>query len=226
MIAAAGQLTLAPAEPPSHVRVAVGQSEQIYLEALLVAIAADPANEIVGSARDGPDALALIRQALPDVVVLEPELAGLDGHEIVRAIERDGLSTAVVMLASGAERQRPYEALGSGARAYLTRPASHEAVHAAIAAAAAGGTLIDERLHDRVIGEMRRRMHGGQPTLDPLTEAILSLLADDLVVVEVAERLEVCETTVKSRLRALYRLLDVHTPNGVVARALREQLIV
>jgi two-component system nitrate/nitrite response regulator NarL len=225
MNAPTGQLALLP-QDRSRVRVVAAQPEEIYLQELLVTIAGDPAYEVAGSAADGPSALALIRQALPDVAVLEAWLPELDGMQILHAIQRDELPTRVVMLTGGPEERRPYAAIGAGACAYLTRPVGEAEIREALAVAATDDILIDERLHTKVIEEMSELSSGDQLTLDPVTKRILEQFADDTATpAAVAERMEISETTVKSHLRAVYRILGVETLHGAVARVLRDDLI-
>jgi two-component system, NarL family, nitrate/nitrite response regulator NarL len=203
----------------------VADRQEMYLEALSGLIAGDPWFELVGTATLGTEALSLIRALAPDVAVLDPSLTGIDGIEILAAIERDGLATSVVLLSAEPEERRPYAAIGVGARCYLTRCARPQEILGAIVSAAAGVEVIDERLHPALLAELRRRVHEDEPVLDPAIREVIELTAAGLNPSEVAAVLQVSATTVKSRLRVLYRRFDVGAATAAVAEAVRRRLI-
>jgi len=180
-----------------HLRVLLADRQEMYLEALVRAIEDDPDYELVATTSEGYTALELIRTEAPHVAVLDPSLPGLDGLAILKAVDRDALSTRVVMLSAEPEDRRPYQAIAAGASCYLTRGSRPEQIRAAIATAAGGSNIFDERLHPTLYAEVRRRTHEAEPPLDPALLEVIELTADGLDPIEVAERLRVSATTVK-----------------------------
>lgn len=208
-----------------RVRVLLAEGQELYLEKLAGAIGDTPEFELVGTARDGIEALALIRDERPDVAVLEHGLVGLDGMAILAAVDRDELATRVVLLSAEPEQRRAYEAIGAGAACYLTRRARPEQIRAAVAAAAAGSNVFDDLVHPDLFAEVRRRSSEGERALDPELRRVLELTAAGLSPPEVADRMGVSHTTVKGRLRILHRRLEVRAPTAAAAEAVYRGLI-
>jgi two-component system nitrate/nitrite response regulator NarL len=203
----------------------VADRDELYLEALSKVVKRQPSQELVGTSRDGFAALELIRNLLPGVAVLDPSLPGLDGLRVLHAIERDELPTRVVMLSAEPEERRPHDALAAGARGYLTRHVTEQEICAAITAAGTGGAVISARLHPSVVAEICRRSSPEEPPLDRATREVTELTAAGLSAAEIAQRLHLSASTVKSRLHCLYKALGVNAPTAAVAEAIRRHLI-
>lgn len=221
---AAVELTLVPLAS-GRLRVLLADRQEMYLESLSLAVTDDGAYELIGSTTDGFAALELIRTKRPHVAVLDPSLSGLDGLAILKAIERDALATAVVMLTAEPEDRRPYDAIAAGARCYLTRAARPAAISAAITAAATGSAIFDDHLHPALFAEVRRRFKEQEPALDPATREVIELTAAGLNPNQIAAELQVSATTVKTRLQGLYARLGVSSATAAAVEAVRRRLI-
>ena len=91
--------------------------------------------------QDGRTALEEIRVLKPDVALLDVKMPGLDGHTVLRAVQRDGLPTAVVLLSATVLPPEAREGLAAGAMAYLSKEVNRDAICDAVAAAARGDRL-------------------------------------------------------------------------------------
>lgn len=209
----------------ARTRVLLADDQEIFLEKLVEAIDDAPDFVLIGTAQQGNEALTMIREQTPDVAVVEPWIHGLDGMALLTAIDRDELETRVVLLSAEPDADRPYEAIGAGASCYLTRQSRPEEIRAAIAAAAAGGSVFDDLVHPALFAAVRQRGALGRPPLDPELRRILELTAGGLTPPQVAERMGVSHTTIKSRLRLINRRLDVTAPTAAVAEAVHRDLI-
>ena len=189
------------------IRVAVADDHGVVRDGLASVIAAQPDMELVGTAADGAEAVAICRSAAPDVVLMDLEMPVLDGIEATRAILADVPETAVLVLTSFSDRRRITGALDAGAVGYLLKDASAEEVLHGIRTAAGGGSPLDPRA--------ARSLLEAKSAPDPLAgispreREVLALLVDGLPNKLIARRLGISEKTVKSHLTSIFRQIGV-----------------
>jgi DNA-binding NarL/FixJ family response regulator len=189
------------------IRVAVADDHGVLRDGLAGVIAAQPDMELVGTAADGAEAVALCRSASPDVVLMDLEMPVLDGIEATRAILAEAPGTAVLVLTSFSDRRRIVGALDAGAVGYLLKDASAEEVVRGIRTAVEGGSPLDPRA--------ARSLLEAQSAPDPLAgvspreREVLALLLDGLPNKLIARRLGISEKTVKSHLTSIFRQVGV-----------------
>lgn len=206
-------------------RVFVADDHPLYREALTRAIGQRAELELVGDSGDGREALAAIRRLEPDVAVVDGTMPGLEGADVAHALVRDGVDTAVLLLSGYLEGPRVYRALASGARGYLSKDASGDAICDAVVAVARGETVLPPETHAAIADEIRQRGAAERPALSPREREILALIADGLSAPEVAARLHLSTGTVKSHLQHLYEKLGVSDRAAAVAEAMRRRLL-
>jgi DNA-binding NarL/FixJ family response regulator len=189
------------------IRVAVADDHGVVRDGLASVIAAQPDMELVATAADGAEAVAICRSAAPDVVLMDLEMPVLDGIEATRAIHADVPGTAVLVLTSFSDRRRITGALDAGAVGYLLKDASAEEVLHGIRTAAGGGSPLDPRA--------ARSLLEAKSAPDPLAgispreREVLALLVDGLPNKLIARRLGISEKTVKSHLTSIFRQIGV-----------------
>jgi DNA-binding NarL/FixJ family response regulator len=170
-------------------------------------IAAEAGMELVGTAADGAEAVAICRSHTPDVVLMDLEMPVLDGIEATRAIVAQAPETAVLVLTSFSDRRRITGALDAGAVGYLLKDASAEDVVRGIRSAAEGGSPLDPRA--------ARSLLDAQNAPDPLggisprEREVFGLLLDGMPNKLIALRLGISEKTVKSHLTSIFRAIGV-----------------
>ncbi len=168
--------------------------------------------EVVGEAADGREAVALAVATSPDVVLMDIRMPGLDGVEATRAILSGGSSTRVVMLTTFDLDEYVVRAIRAGASGFLLKDAPPAQLVEAIRVVAAGEALLAPSVTRRLLERFARGLESESPppALDELTEReleILRLVAQGLSNAEIAERLVVGETTVKSHVSSILRKL-------------------
>jgi DNA-binding NarL/FixJ family response regulator len=189
------------------IRVAVADDHGVLRDGLAGVIGAQPDMELVATAADGAEAVAICRSTSPDVVLMDLEMPVLDGIEATRAILAAAPKTAVLVLTSFSDRRRITSALDAGAVGYLLKDASADEVVRGIRTAAEGGSPLDPRA--------ARSLLDAKNTPDPLAgvspreREVLSLLLDGMPNKLIARRLEISEKTVKSHLTSIFRQLEV-----------------
>jgi two-component system nitrate/nitrite response regulator NarL len=162
----------------------------------------------------------------PEVAVLDLRLPGLDGLQILNALVRDGSGTRVVFLSAAAEQGLVYRAVQAGARGYFRKDAEREAILDGIAAVARGGTAIDPELQTGVLEQIRlHRPDEDRPLLTTREREVLALMAEGLSGPQIAERLIIALTTVKTHQARVYEKLGVSDRAAAVAGAIRRGLL-
>ena len=205
--------------------VYVAEDHPVFQEAVARAIKARPDFELAGTACDGRSALAEIRELRPTVAVLDLRLPELDGLEIVRAIQRDGLPTKVVVLSGDSSRDFVYDAVKLGAAGFLTKAATLDQICDAIAAVARGETVLSREIQAGLVSELRARDRPSRPLLSERESEVLRLIADGLTGPEIGARLHVSSSTVKTHVASVLEKLGVSDRAAAVAEAMRRGLI-
>lgn len=164
--------------------------------------------EVVGSAADGEQAVALAVELEPDVILMDLEMPTVDGIEATRRIADLNDRIHTVILTSFSDRERILEALDVGAVGYLLKDAEPDELLSGIRAAARGESPLAPKVAGAVL---RERLARGQAE-DMLTareREVLELVAQGLPNKQIARRLEISEKTVKAHLTRIFHTLGV-----------------
>jgi DNA-binding NarL/FixJ family response regulator len=214
------------------IRVAVADDQALVRLGLRVLLETEDDLQLVGEAADGRQALALIREARPDVVLLDVRMPVMDGLEALRTIaaEPDLAGTRVVVLTTFELDEYVFEALRAGASGFLIKDSEPADILRAIRVVAAGESLLSPAVTRRVIAEFAGRpapaLSRG-PSLDPLTERereVVALVAEGLSNDEIAERLVVSPATVRTHVGRAMAKLDARDRAQLVVFAFQSGL--
>lgn len=210
---------------PARVRVIVADDHPLYRESVVRAVKERPEFELVAEVSDGREALAEIRRLQPDVAVLDLKMPELDALQVLNAVQRDGLVTRVVLLSAFLEGALVFQAVASGAAAYLSKDADRRHVCDAIAAVARGETVLDAEAQAGIAGEVRVRGRTERPALTPREREILVHVAEGRGAPEIGKLLHLSPATVKGHLQSIYEKLGVSERAAAVAEAMRRGLL-
>jgi two-component system, NarL family, nitrate/nitrite response regulator NarL len=209
-----------------RIRVLVADDHPIYREGMVRAIRERPDLDLVAEAGTGPESLSAIRQAEPDVALLDIQMPGLDGLQVVSAARRDGASAAFVLLSAHVDSEYAYRAVASGARGYLSKQAARQEICDAIAAVARGGTAFAPEVQAGLASELYERERGRDgPALTEREREVLRLVAQGRSAPEIAAGIHLSPATVKSHLQSIYEKLGVSERAAAVAEAMRRGLL-
>ncbi len=142
-------------EPP--IRVLVADDQALVREGLMTLLAVAEGIEPVAAAADGAEAVALSAEHRPDVVLMDLRMPKLDGVEATRQIVANHPGTEVVVLTTHADEASILDALGAGARGYLTKDAGIAEIARAVHAAAAHQTLLDPVVQQQLLAAATSR---------------------------------------------------------------------
>ncbi len=229
---------------PGITRVLVADDQTVVREGIVMLLGLLPGIEVVGSAADGEEAVALVARHHPDVVLMDLRMPRCDGVEATRRIRAGYPGTEVVVLTTYADDESLFPALRAGARGYLTKDAGGEEIARAIADVRSGAAglspLVQLRLLERLSGDaapgaspVPAPAPGPQPEPGPERAAeppdgltareaeVLGLIAEGLSNTEIARRLYVSPATVKTHINNLFAKTGVRDRAQAVAYAFR-----
>ena len=159
-----------------------------------------PDLQVVGEAESAEEALPLVEQLVPDVVLLDLLLPGMNGVEAAREMKRISPRTQIVVLTSYAEDEDVFPALRAGAISYLLKDIRPRELAESIRKAARGESVLHSRVAARMIQEVREAKRKVPPAFAELTPReleVLQLLADGQTNTGIAEQLVLSEKTVR-----------------------------
>lgn len=173
---------------------------------------AQPDFKVIGEAKSGSEAVDLVRQHIPDVVLMDLVMAKMDGVEATRQVKNLSPRTKIVVLTSYHEDEHIFPALQAGAISYILKDIKMEKLADAIRRAADGEATLDPQVASRVIQEL----HGAkQDELNPYTELtdremeVLKLIASGMSNSDIADKLVISVNTVKGHVSNILTKLQL-----------------
>jgi NarL family two-component system response regulator LiaR len=183
---------------------------------------------VVAEAAAGEEAVRLASELVPDVVLMDLAMPGIDGVEATRRIRRISPRTQVVVLTSYHEDSHIFPAVKAGALSYLLKDMDPEDLAMAIRAAAQGHAVIHPRVAARLIAELRGAREENPNPFTELTDRemdVLRLIAEGLSNAEIAERLVISEKTVKGYVSNILSKLHLGDRTQAAVYAWREGVV-
>jgi len=188
------------------VRVVIADDHAVVRAGLTELVSAFGGVEVVGTARDGAEAVAITLDSDADVVLMDLEMPGMDGISATARIlaERPGVS--VVIFTSFSDRDRIFEALDTGAIGYLLKDAEPDEIHRGIVAAARRESPLAPKAARELVGARGKR---SAAQLSDREREVLSLVAAGLANKQIGRRLGITEKTVKTHLTSIFHRIGV-----------------
>ena len=203
--------------------VVLADDQRVVREGLATLLGLLPDIEVVGTASDGEEAVALVADLRPDIVLMDLRMPRCDGVEATRRLREAGSPTRVIVLTTYADDRSVLDALRAGARGFLTKDSGAEEIERAIAAVSRGEAAIDPAVQHHLVEAVAAKTelpHG----LTPREAEVLTLIAEGLSNAEIAARLVVSEATVKSHVNHLFTKTGVRDRAQAVTYAYRHGL--
>jgi DNA-binding NarL/FixJ family response regulator len=212
------------------IRVVLADDQRVVREGLGTLLGLIGGIEVVGTAADGHEALALALKFRPDVVLMDLRMPRCDGIEATRLLREHDAGIKVLVLTTYADDRSVIDALRAGARGYLTKDAGGAEIRAALERVTSGQPAIDPAVQQHLLDAITAGGPDAEPAPkfpDGLTarEAeVLGLIAQGLSNAEIADRLMVSQTTVKSHVNHVFAKIGVRARAQAVTYAYRHGL--
>ena len=208
------------------IRVVVVDDHEIVRRGILAILEGDSEFQVVGEARDGQEALRIVRETRPDVALVDVRLPEFSGIELCYHIQREAPGTRVLILTGYLDSNVVRECIRAGAGGYVLKDVASTDLRRSIRELVRGESPVDPRAARMMIHWLQEGPEADTPDHFTLREIeILRLIAEGLTNRDISERLCLSENTVKSYIQDLYQKLDAHNRIEAVMRATKWGLL-
>jgi len=206
-------------------RILIADDHPIFRSGLRQVIEADGSMSVIAEADDGASALGFIRQQQPDVVVLDINMPGLSGFDVVSSMREEHLSGEVILLTAHNEEAMFTKAVNLGVRGYVLKESAANDILNCLHAVRKGQNYtsagLTKYLFKRASGQSMAVE--GLDSLTPTERRVLALIAEYLTSREIADKLGVSVRTVENHRNNICAKVGVHGSHALMKFALRHQ---
>jgi len=211
------------------IRILLADDHTIIRQGLRSLLEDEPEMEVVGEAEDGREALRLVQELVPDIIVMDVTMPNLNGIDATRRIISRFPHVKVIALSIHSNRRFVAEMLKAGASGYVLKGSLFDELVQAIRAVAGGASYLSPRITGAVLDDYVGHLSAAPPgsSLSILTEReheVLQLLAEGKGTKQIALRLHVSTKTIETNRRQIMEKLDIHSVAELTKYAIREGL--
>ncbi len=212
------------------VRVLLAEDHTIVRKGLRSLLNGEAGIEVIGEAEDGREAVEKVQQLLPDVVLMDIAMPGLNGLEATRQIKKRFPEVQVLILTMHANEEYVFQILRAGASGYVVKQAAPTELISAIRAAYRGDSFLSPSISKTIIQEYIRQAEAmaEKESYDKLTNRereVLQLIAEGRSNREIAGLLHISVKTVETHRANLMAKLDIHSTAELTQYAIRKGMI-
>jgi DNA-binding NarL/FixJ family response regulator len=216
-------------ETDAAVRVVLVDDHDLLRQGIKTMLESDNSIEVVGEAADGDEAVRVVEEQVPDVVLIDVIMPKKDGIEATRLIKAALPHVSVVVLSGHDEQQFVFDAIKAGASGYLLKTAELDEVTETVTAAARGEGKLDPSIASQVLSEFQQYQDAEssdvyQP-LTPREREILSFMGQGLPNKTIATRLSISERTVTTHVANIYSKRHVNNRVSAIQEAMRRRIL-
>lgn len=185
---------------------------------------------VTGEAGDGKEALRMIKDASPDIVLMDISMPGMDGVVATRRIKKDNPEIKVVMLTVHQDKPHIFEAIKAGAAGYLLKDISGDELVDAVRRVSQGEALVEPKIAAKILEEFKLLSRKKQPSNEEMYTDLTERENDVLRWIglgasnkEIAARLDISEKTVKNHISSIFQKLHVSNRTQAALFVFREK---
>ena len=210
-------------------RVLVTDDHLLVREGLRLILETAEGIELAGEARDGAEALRLVQELAPDVVLMDLRMPGMDGLTAISRLQETHPQVAVIILTTYREDDLILQGLRAGAQGYLLKDTDRATLLDAIRAAARGETLLTPEIMASLLAQTEARpgaapADSGPPLTDREREVLAGVARGERNK-EIAFRLGITERTVKAHLSSIFNKFGVDSRAAAIAVAAQRGIL-
>ena len=213
------------------IRVLIADDHTLFRQGIRTLLERMTGVEIVGDAATGEEAVAMANGLVPDVVLMDIKMPGIDGIEATSMIVRSNPHVGVILLTMLDDPATVFTGMRAGARGYVLKEAEPDELMRAVEAASRGEVLlcpiIAKKVLEHMAEEHRLKTTGELPLqkVTPRELQVLQLAAEGLSNKEIAERLSIAEKTAKNHVANIFSKLQVNDRTQAVLYAMQHGLV-
>jgi DNA-binding NarL/FixJ family response regulator len=214
----------------SPIRVLLVDDHALFRKGVADLLAAEPEFELVGAAPDGIRAVEMARELMPDVILMDISMPGIDGLEATRRIKAEIPYVRIVILTVSESDQSLFDAIKSGAQGYLLKSVQPQALVDTLSGVFHGEASISGAMAARLLQDLARESRPASPPPSPAArltqreQEVLRLVAQGKSNKEIASALSIAENTVKNHLKNILEKLHLENRVQAATFALRREL--
>lgn len=205
--------------------VVIVDDHSLVREGLQSLLSQFPDIRVTGEAGTIAEAVEVIGDVEPDLVLLDLRLGEEEGVEVARQLRASGSDVTILMLSVHDTSRHLREALAAGADGYLLKSVAGADLAAGIRNAVAGETVIGQEFVPKLLEDAQRGVPMGQPDVTKREQEVLELVAEGMANREIAEKLGISARTAQKHLENLFKKFSVHDRTELVAHAFRRGLL-
>ena len=210
------------------IKVLLVDDHAIIREGLRSLLEKQPELEVIADTDDGRRAIELVRELLPNIVIMDISMPGLNGIEATRQITSEFPNVKVIALSIHSKRRFVADMLGAGATGYILKECLFDELVQAIKAVSAGGRYLSPRITDVVVSDYVKRLSATTESpfeaLNAREREVLQLVAEGKSTKQIALGLYVSTKTIEANRRQIMGKLNIHSVAELTKYAVREGL--
>src|SRR6266478_5506751 len=208
-----------PTASQTRIRVLVADDHPVVRQGLIANLKPQRDMTVVAEANDGVEAITLIKEHLPDVVLLDLRMPRMDGLDVIGELNASKLQSKVIIMTTFESEEDVHRALKAGARGYLLKDSSQEEILDAIRRVNLGETYLPARIVQKVAEVLRKK------EISPREREVLQSVAAGKSNKEIGVQLFIAEGTVKSHVKSLLEKLSVPGRTAAIREAVHRGLV-
>jgi DNA-binding NarL/FixJ family response regulator len=194
-------------ESARKVRIVIADDHAVLRESLTALLGTQPDFAVVGKAADGTEALAVVQEQHPDILVLDLFMPNSDGFEVLRTLDRNGSRVAAVVLTASENQPDYVQVVRLGARGLVLKGDNPEKLFSAIRTVANGELAFSNDIAHQVLSSMATEPRMEPSSMNRLSERerqIAVLVSRGMKNKDIAQELSISENTVKRHLQSIF----------------------